>query len=145
MRELEDFQYRILGASNPGMSQRNGGGSPHPLGAAPEWVPLADIAENADGYHVALELPQIKKEDVKVTVEEGVLYVSGQRPFETEDGDGKKWHRLERAYGSFSRSFALPDDSDTGKFDTQFRNGMLEIRISKSESAKPNQIEVKVN
>ena len=146
LRELEDFQNRILGAFNPGVSQRNGGGDNRlTLTSAPEWVPLADIAEDADGYHLTLELPQVKKEDVKVTVENGVLTINGERRFEKEENDGRKWHRLERAYGAFVRSFALPEDSDANSIGAQFKEGMLEIRIAKSESAKPKQIEVKVN
>jgi HSP20 family protein len=70
-----------------------------------------DITEDDKEYLIKAELPEVKKSDVKVRVDDGVLYISGQRNFEKED-KGKRYHRIERAYGSFTRSFALPDDVD---------------------------------
>jgi HSP20 family protein len=142
LRELEDFQSRILGAFNPSSSRRsNGGGESLALA---EWMPLVDIAEDDKEYLITAELPEVKKEDVKVTMENGVLTVTGERQFEKEEKN-KKWHRVERAYGSFARSFALPDDGDAAKVNAEFKDGILKVHVAKSEAARPKQIEVKVN
>jgi HSP20 family protein len=88
-------------------------------------------------------LPELKKEDVKVTVENGVLTISGERKFEKEEKK-KKYHRVERGYGTFMRSFALPDDADGKKVKAEFKNGLLTVHLPKSEGAKPKHIEVNV-
>ena len=108
-----------------------------------EWAPLADISEDDKEYLIKLELPEVKKEDVNVTVENGVLTISGERKFEKEEKN-KKYHRVERAYGSFMRRFTLPDDADAEKVKAEFKDGMLTVHVSKSEKAKPKQIEVAV-
>lgn len=145
LRELEDFQNRILGAFHPVPPARDGTNSRSSSRALTDWVPLVDITENDESYTITAELPQVQKDDVKVTVENGTLTVTGERKFEKEEGDKKKYHRVERAYGCFARSFALPEDSDVSNIDAQFKDGMLNIRIAKSEAARPKQIEVKVN
>jgi len=86
-------------------------------------------------------LPELKREDVKVTVENGVLTISGERKFEKEEKK-RKYHRVERGYGTFLRSFTLPDDADTSKVKAEFKNGLLTVHLAKSERAKPKQIEV---
>ena len=145
LRELEDFQDRILRAFNPTSTARNGdGGGQQSLGMT-EWAPLVDFIEDDESYLITAELPQVNKADVKVTVENGMLTITGERKFEKVEGDKKKYHRVERAYGCFARSFALPDDGDTSSVDAQFKEGVLNIRIAKSEAARPKQIEVKVN
>ena len=108
-----------------------------------EWAPAVDITEDDKEYLVKAELPEVKKEDVKVTVENGILTISGERKFEKEE-KGKKYHRIERAYGSFVRSFGLPDDADPSKVAAKFANGLLKVQVAKSESARPKQIEVTV-
>src|ERR1700704_2710218 len=87
-----------------------------------DWEPLADITEDDKEYVIKAELPEVKKEDVKVTVENGVLTIAGERRFEKEETK-KKYHRVERAYGSFVRSFSLPDDADGSKVQAEFKNG----------------------
>jgi HSP20 family protein len=146
LRELEDFQDRILRAFNPVSTARgvSGDGRQQSL-ALTEWAPLVDIIEDEKGYLITAELPRVNKEDVKVTLENGMLTIAGERRLEKEEGDKKKYHRVERSYGCFARSFALPDDSDTSSVDAQFKDGILDIRIAKSEAARPKQIEVKVN
>ena len=79
-----------------------------------------------------------------MTVENGVLTITGERKFEKEEKN-KKWHRVERSYGSFARTFALPEDGDAAKVNAEFKDGMLKVRIAKSEAARPKQIEVKVS
>jgi len=145
-RELEDFQSRILSAFNPGTSNRlsnRGDGDGDGNGSA-LWMPLVDITEDDKEYLITAELPEVKKEDVKVTVENGVLTLTGERKFEKEEKD-KRYHRLERSYGSFARSFTLPSDSDAQKVNAEFKDGVLKVHVTKSETAKPKQIEVKVS
>ena len=104
---------------------------------------MADISEDENEYVIKAELPELKKEEVKVTVENGVLTISGERKFEKEENK-KKYHRVERAYGRFVRSFALPEDADASKVKAEFKDGMLTVHLPKSEKAKPKQIEVKI-
>ena len=108
-----------------------------------DWAPLADITEDDKEYVIKAELPDVKKEDVKVSVQNGVLTISGERKFEKEEKK-KKYHRVERSYGSFVRSFTLPDQADSSKVKAEFKNGMLTVRVPKNEKAKPKQIEVNV-
>jgi HSP20 family protein len=109
-----------------------------------DWEPLADITEDDKEYVIKAELPDVKKEDVKVTVENGVLTIAGERRFEKEETK-KKYHRVERAYGSFVRSFALPDLAEGDRVKAEFKNGMLTVHVPKSEKARTKQIEVKVS
>ena len=111
--------------------------------AVPEWAPLVDISEDDKEYRIKAELSGVKKEDVKVTAEEGTLTIMGERKFEKEE-KGKKYHRVERAYGSFGRSFSLPDDASPGKVTAEFKDGVLSMHLAKTQKAKPTHIEVKV-
>lgn len=108
-----------------------------------EWVPLVDIEENDKEYVIKAELPEMKKEDIKVSVEDDVLCISGERKHEKEE-KGKKYHRVERSYGCFERSFTLPDDADGTKVTAEYKDGVLKVHLPKSEKAKPKAIEVKV-
>jgi HSP20 family protein len=108
-----------------------------------EWAPLVDIVEDEKEYLIKAELPEVRREDVKVSVEEGVLTVSGERKFEKEE-KGKKYHRIERAYGRYARSFTLPDDADPSKVTAEFKDGVLRVRLPKSEKAKPKSVEIKI-
>jgi HSP20 family protein len=141
MRELEDFQNRILSAFNPNSWRRSNGQESLTMA---EWLPAVDISEDDKEYVITAELPEVHKEDVKVTVENGVLTITGERKFEKEEKN-KKWHRVERSYGTFARTFTLPDDIDAAKVNAEFKNGMLNVRVAKSEAARPKQIEVKVS
>ena len=95
LRELEDFQNRILSAFNPAAARRSNGQDSLAL---PEWMPVVDIAEDDKEYLITAELPEVKKEDVKVMVENGVLTITGERKFEKEETN-KKWHRGEGECG----------------------------------------------
>jgi len=108
-----------------------------------QWSPLVDITEDEKEYLIRAELPDMKKEDVRLTVENDVLAISGERKFEKEE-KGRKYHRVERAYGSFVRSFSLPEDADGSKVTADFKEGMLQVHLPKSEKAKPKAIEIKV-
>ena len=111
--------------------------------AVPEWAPLVDISEDDKEYLIKAELPEVKKEDVKVTAEEGTLTISGERKFEKEE-KGKRYHRVERTYGSFGRSFSLPADASPTKVLAEFKDGILTVHLVKDARVKPQQIEVKI-
>ena len=108
-----------------------------------EWTPLVDITEDEKEYLIKAEMPEVKKEDVKVTVENGALPISGERKFEKEEKDRKN-HRVERAYGSFMRSFTLPEGAAGEKVSADFKDGVLKVHLPKSAEAKPKSIDVKV-
>ena len=108
-----------------------------------DWSPRVDIAETDNSFVIKAEIPEVKKEDVKVTVDNGVLTIRGERKQENEE-KGRKCHRIERYYGSFTRSFTLPDNVDEAKIEASFRDGMLNLQIPKTEAAKSKAIEVKV-
>ena len=108
-----------------------------------DWVPSVDVAEDPEHYLIKVEIPEVKREDVKVGVQDGVLTIQGERKQEKEE-KGKKFHRIERSYGSFVRSFTLPDDVDAAQIGAEFHDGILHVTLPKSESAKPKAIEVKV-
>jgi HSP20 family protein len=117
-------------------------GQEEPLAVA-EWAPLVDISEDDREYLIKAELPEVKKEDVKVTAEQGTLTITGERKLEKEE-KGKKYHRVERAYGSFVRNFSLPDDASPAKVSAEFKDGVLLVHLAKTEKAKPQQVEVKI-
>ena len=108
-----------------------------------EWSPLVDITEDEKEYLIQAELPDMKKEDVRLTVENDVLAISGERKFEKEE-KGRKYHRIERAYGSFVRSFSLPEDADGSNVTADFKDGMLQVHLPKSVKAKQKTIEIKI-
>ena len=138
--ELEQLQNRLSTLFGRAPARRGDGREDL---AMADWAPLADITEDDKEYIIKTELPDVKKEDVKVTVENGVLTIAGERKFEKEEKK-KKYHRVERAYGRFIRSFTLPDDADPGKVKADFKDGVLTVHLPKSEHAKAKQIEVKV-
>ncbi|MBK9305920.1 MAG: Hsp20/alpha crystallin family protein [Nitrospira sp.] len=108
-----------------------------------DWTPSVDISETEGEYQIKAEIPDVKKEDVKVTLEDGVLTIQGERRHEKEE-KGKKYHRIERSYGSFVRTFSLPDVIDEEKVKAEFKEGVLNLSLPKSEKAKPKAIDVKV-
>jgi HSP20 family protein len=108
-----------------------------------DWAPLVDIEETDKEFLVKAELPEVKKEDVKVALEEGVLTIQGERKMMKEEKD-RKVHRVERSYGKFLRSFTVPRDVDEKKVMAEFKDGVLMVHVPKAEVAKPRLIEVKV-
>ena len=139
-RELEDMSDRLNRVfSRQALPQTNG----KEAIVVADWVPSVDISETDGGYQIKAEIPDVKKEDVKVTLEDGVLRIQGERKQEKEE-NGKKYHRVERSYGSFARSFTLPDLVDEGKVKAEFKDGVLNLQLPKSEKAKPKAIEVTV-
>ena len=109
----------------------------------PEWSPQVDISEDDKEYLVKADLPAMKKEDVKVTVEDNVLSISGERKSEKEEKK-KKFHRIERSYGTFLRTFTLPENADANKIAAEFKDGVLKVHLLKTPAAKPKSVEVNV-
>ncbi len=109
----------------------------------PEWSPLVDIVEDEKEYLIKVELPEVQKDDVRVTVEGGTLTISGERKAEKEQ-KGRRFHRIERYYGRFERSFTIPDDAEPDGIKAEFKDGVLRVHLPKSEKARPKQIEVQV-
>ena len=140
-KELDDLQTR-LSTMFGRAPVRKDSGKEEAMTIA-EWAPLVDISEDEKEYLIKAELPEVKKEDVKVAVQDDVLTISGERTLEKEE-KGKKYHRVERAYGIFSRSFTLPEDADPSNVNAEFKDGVLKVHLAKSEKAKPKSIDVKV-
>jgi HSP20 family protein len=107
------------------------------------WMPLTDILEDDNRYYLNIDLPGIKKEDVKINYTNGQLSISGERKMESEEKN-TKYHRAERSYGKYYRSFTLPQKIKENEIDAEFKDGQLKISIPKSEEAKPKQLEIKV-
>jgi HSP20 family protein len=100
-----------------------------------EWSPSVDIGENDKEFIVKAELPDVKKEEIEVNVENGTLSISGERKVEKEE-KGVKFHRVERAYGRFERSFTLPDEADPDKISSEYKEGVLTIHLPKNPNVK---------
>jgi HSP20 family protein len=107
------------------------------------WAPACDIYETDNEIVVKAELPEVKKEDVRVSIENNVITIHGERKF-SEETKRENYHRLERSYGAFTRSFTLPSFVDASKINAEFKDGILRVTMPKREEAKPKQVEVKV-
>jgi len=140
-KELEDLQHTL--GSLFGRSQARWPDGQEETMRVADWSPLVDISEDGKEYLIKAELPEVKKEDVKITMEDGTLTIAGDRKFEKEE-NGKKYHRVERAYGSFGRSFSLPNDASPAKVTAEFKDGVLKVHLAKNEKARPQQVEVSV-
>lgn len=138
-REMDTLQHRLNALFGQTASRSSGDQT---FGVA-EWTPLVDVSEDEKEYLIKADLPDVKKEDVKVTVEDGTLRITGERKFEKEE-QGKKYHRVERAYGSFERSFVFPENANPEKLTAEYKDGVLKVHLPKSEEAKPKAVEVKV-
>jgi HSP20 family protein len=107
------------------------------------WLPPVNIAEDQDSYLIEAELPGVKREDIKVTYNNGVLTIQGERKEEKEE-KGQQYHRMERVYGQFERSFRLPLTVKADQIQAEYNNGVLTLRVPKAEEAKPRQISINV-
>jgi HSP20 family protein len=105
------------------------------------WQPLVDIVETAQAYEVRAELPGVQKDNVQLAVENNVLTLSGERKFE-KDVNKENYHRIERLYGTFTRSFSLPNRVDAERVEARFENGLLTVVIPKAAEAQPRKIEI---
>ena len=106
------------------------------------WVPAFDIKENDKEYEVTAELPGIDPKDIDITLSEGILSVKGEKKHEEEE-KGEDYHRIERRYGSFHRSFRIPGKVDVDKIDANYKDGVLKLMIPKSEGSETKKIDVK--
>jgi len=140
-RELSMIQNRVNRAFGDVFSRQ----AEDDLMAHGAWVPSVDIYENGDHELVIkAELPDVKREDIDLRIENNTLTLRGEKKANSEIKD-EQYHRVERVYGTFSRSFALPQTVDTSKVSADYQNGVLEIRMPRREEAKPKQIQVQVN
>lgn len=139
--ELEDISNRLNRIFGRSTAPATTG---HETVKVTDWTPSVDITETETAYVIKAEIPEVKKEDVKVTVDNGVLTMQGERKMEKEE-KGKKFHRIERSYGSFLRSFRIPDGVDETKAKADFKDGMITITLPKSEKAKTKAVEIAVS
>jgi HSP20 family protein len=141
-REMDQAQNRFNPFFLGGFRNKIGSGEISSLAVA-DWSPEIDISEDDHGYVFKADLPEMKKDDVKITVDHGILSVSGERKIEKED-QKKKFHRIERSFGTFQRSFTLPEDADSTKVTAEFRDGVLKVHLPTTPIARSKAIEVKV-
>lgn len=134
MRSLQDEVNRLFSSSV------NRGGSNDIMRGA--WSPSVDILENKDSIVLEAELPGMSPEDVNISIENNVLTLQGERSFENKQ-DKDNYHRVERSYGSFTRSFTLPPTVSSEDVNAEFENGVLRLTLAKREEAKPRRIEIK--
>jgi HSP20 family protein len=109
--------------------------------AVRRWVPAMDLVESEDHLVLRADLPGMREDDVEIEIKDGVLTVSGERKAEHEE-KGEGFHRVERAFGRFSRSLSLPDGIDAGKVAAKFENGVLEVTVPKPEETKPTRVQI---
>src|SRR5438477_6229156 len=127
LREMEEATQNRFNRFLGGFPNRIGTGEAHSITVA-DWSPEVDISQDNHEYQLKADLPEMKKDDVRVTVEDGILSVSGERKSEKEDHK-KKFHRIERSSGTFRRSFTLPEDADSTKVTAEFRDGVLKVHL----------------
>jgi len=141
LQELESMSQRLNGVLR-------GRGTPREYReesmALADWIPMVDVVETEGEFLLHAELPGVEKKDVKLSIERGVLTLSGQRDQPREE-TGRRYHRVERTYGRFARSYTMPELVDEQKLTAEFRNGVLTVHLPKSDKAKPKSIEVQVN
>lgn len=144
----EDMEHMFNNMMNM-LSVRSGQASDIPLKGP--WTPLTlkpnvDIAEHEDHYKITVEVPGIDKEDIQMEVSDGSLVITGEKKIEKNERDENvNWHRIERSYGAFRRMLDLPDDSDAENIDAKFNNGVLDIKIprTQNENLKGRKIEIR--
>lgn len=141
VRELEEMSSRLNRFF--GQQPARQGGSDVDGAFFADWTPAIDVQETDKEYLLKADLPDVKKDNVKVDVKDGVLTVEGERRQEREE-KGKKFHRIERSYGKFVRRLALPTDVDDQKIAAEFKDGVLNVHMPKSASAKPRAINIKI-
>ena len=142
-RELEDVSNRLNRFFGRPLVHSE---SSKDMLAMSDWTPSVDITETDTGYSIKGEIPGVKKEDVKVTIQDGMITIQGERKQEKEE-NGKKFHRVECSYGSFMRSFRVPDDAEEDNVEAEFKDGMINVTLPKSAEAKdrPKAINVPVS
>ena len=132
-RELDTLQQRF--------NQIFGGGRREEDMSMGSWLPPVDIAEDKERIVLTAELPGMSEKDIDIQMEGAVLTIRGERKFENEKND-RNFHRVERSYGQFVRSFTLPNNVDRDRIQAEFRDGLLHIELPKREEARPRQIKI---
>ncbi len=140
-KDIDQMQNRLASLFDWEIYPING---PEESLASSAWSPRVDIVEDAKEFIVNAELPEMKREDVKVTVEDRVLSISGERKQEKEEKN-RKFHRIERDFGNFVRTFILPDSASGKNVTAEFKDGLLKIHLPKEEKAQPKPVEIKVS
>ena len=138
LRDLFDLQRNIND-----LFDASAGKTSHETSAIGSWTPAVDIYEDENSFRVKVELPEIDRRDVKVSLHENTLSISGERRIENED-KREGYHRVERSYGQFYRSFTLPPNINQEAIAAEFKDGVLRLTIPKKDEAKPKQIDVTI-
>ncbi|MGK0184623.1 MAG: HSP20 family protein [Verrucomicrobiales bacterium] len=133
-RDLDELSSRLVASQRCGSSSSIQG----------SWTPAVDVRENENGYVVLADLPRVDKGNVTVTFSDRVLSIEGERKAE-EKPEGTKVHLVERSYGSFTRSFRMPEDADGEAVKATFKDGVLTVQVPKREETKPKSIEITVD
>lgn len=141
LRELEDVSARLNRIFKCGSSRTE---SDNEMLKVADWVPSVDISETDTAYLIKGEIPGVKKDDIKVTLENGILTIQGERKQEKEE-KGKRSYHCECSYGNFVRSFRMPEDADESAIKADFKDGMLNVTLTKSAKAKTKAINVAVS
>ena len=131
-RDLENIQKRFFGNLERDANFER------------SWTPSVDVAEDDKSYFVHVEIPGVSKQDVQVKIEDNQLVISGERKTEKEHKE-RKFSRIERQFGSFIRSFTLPDDVKASEVNAEFKDGVLSVLIPKTEAAQPRLVDIKIN
>lgn len=137
-RDVDDVFDRFFADAFRRLPRQGAEGSP-----ALDWAPLADVSETEGEYLIKAELPEVRKEDISLTVHDGVLTLSGERRQEKRE-ENEKLHRIERQYGSFTRRFALPEDADDQAIRAESRDGVIMIHIPKHKVVQPQARQIQV-
>jgi HSP20 family protein len=140
-RELEEVSDKLNRMFSRPSARRDNGQEAMTVA---DWIPTVDISETDAEFLIKAELPGVNKDDVKITLQQGILTIQGLRAQEREER-GRRFHRVERAYGTFARTFTLPEYVDDTNVRAEFKDGVLTLHVPKSEKAKPKAIEVKVS
>ena len=143
LSELEAFQQRLEACYPPSWISHREIQEQSTSPPVTEWSPLLDISEDDKEYRIQVDLPEVKREDVSVTAEAGSLTLMGERKFQQEE-PARKYHRVERPYGTFGRSFALPADASPAKVSAEFRDGVLTVHLIKDEKINLPEVRVQI-
>jgi HSP20 family protein len=144
LRDIEDMFERYSRSLGAPFVRPSDFARPSELLANGEWSPRVDISENEGSFQIKAEVPGVRKDDVKVTLENGVLTLQGERHQEHEE-KGLRFHRVERSYGNFIRSFTLPNNVDAQQLKAHFHDGLLEVEIPKTPEAQTSSISIPVD
>ena len=143
LREMDDLSDRIdrvLGAALLGPTRPRGFGKEEPI--LSDWTPLVDVEETDAEFLLSAELPDVRREDIKLTIGDGVLCIEGERK-QTTEVETRKVHRLERSFGRFVRRFTMPPEAQDASVTAEFKDGVLIVRIAKAATARPKSIEIR--